>query len=179
MTKNKELQKHYRFTPGDLAQNKQGVVTESQKQELSRRRLIMPTRNVIAASIVVFVITLMIVFNGGLFFLKHAPYYFMAGGFILLIAGGSFIPLLFEKQDLKLKTVHGQAKIVDRIKEQRALSENGSTHNYGGVPYRSSLVTEMFVGGVAFGVNGIVVHGDICRIYYVGDSEILSIEVID
>lgn len=179
MTKNKELQKFYRFTPEDFARNKQGMITESQKKELSRRRLIWPLRNVIAISIVLLVITVVIVLNGGLFFLKNAPYYYMMGGIIAVVAAGSFLPLFFEKQDLELKTAHGQAKIVDRIKEQRALSENGATHNYGGVPYRSSLVTEMFVEGIAFGVNGIVEHGDICRIHYVGEGDILSIEVMD
>jgi len=179
MTKNKELQIFYRFTPENLAQNKQKVITENQKKELFRRRLVVPRRNVTAISILVLVVTLVILLNGGLFFLKRAPYYYMAGGVILVVAAGSFIPLFFEKQDLKLKTAHGQAKIVDRIIEQRALSENGATHNYGGVPYRSSLVTMMFVEGVAFGVNGIVKHGDICRIYYVGEGEVLSIEVMD
>lgn len=179
MNKNKELQKFYRFSPEDLAKNKQGVITENQKKELSRRRLVVPRRNVIAISILVLVVTIAVLFNGGLIFLKHAPYYYMAGGAIAVVAAGSFIPLLFEKQDLKLKTAHGQAKIVDRIKEEMALSENGATFKYGEVYTRSSLVTEMFVEGVAFGVNGIVEHGDVCRIYYVGNGNVVSIEDMD
>ena len=179
MTKNKELQKFYRFTPEDLARNKQGIITENQKKELFRRKLVTPFRNMIAISIVLLVITVVVVFNGGLIFLKHAPYYYMAGGAIAVVAAGSFIPLLFEKQDLKLKTAHGQAKIVDRIKEETTFSENGATFKYGEVYTRSSLVTEMFVEGVAFGVNGIVEHGDVCRIYYVGNGNVVSIEDMD
>lgn len=179
MTKNKELQKFYRFTPEDLARNKRGIITENQKKELFRRKLVIPFRNMIAISIVLLVVTFVVVLNGGLFFLKNASYYYMMGGILAVVAAGSYIPLFFEKQDLKLKTAHGQAKIVDRIKEEQAFSENGATHNYGGVPYRTSLMTEMFVEGISFGVNGIIKHGEICRIYYVGNSDIISIEVFD
>jgi hypothetical protein len=179
MTKIEQLQKIYQFTPEDLAQNKNGIVTENQRKELLRRKLIWPFRNVIAVCVLIFFISLCVAVQAGFFFLKYVQYYYFVGGAIGVIAAGSFIPLFFEKQDLKLKTAHGQAKIVDRIKDQKALSENGASYYIGGEPYRSSLVTEMFVEGVAFGINGIVEHGDICRIYYVGDGDIVSIEVFD
>lgn len=179
MKKAEELQKFYHFTLEDLAQNKKGIVTEAQRRELARRKLVWPFRNVIAVSILVLVVFLVVFLRGGLFILQHPAVYYMAGGMILIVAAGSYIPLFFEKQDLKLKTAHGQAKIVDRLKTERAISKHNASYRYGSIYYKVSRVTEMFVEGVSFGADGIVENGDICRIYYVGKYDIVSMEVMD
>ncbi len=80
---------------------------------------------------------------------------------------------------MKLKIAHGSVRIIDRLKTERALSENGASYRRNSEYYRVSRITEMFVEGVAFGADGIVEHGDICRIYYVGKYDIISIEVMD
>lgn len=167
------------FHFGRPCPEQKGNCTEAQRRGLARRKLVWPFRNVIAVSILVLFGFLVIFLKGGLFILQHSAIYYMAGGMILIVVAGSYIPLFFEKRDLKLKTAHGPARIIDRLKTERAISENGVGYHRNSEYYRVSRVTEMFVEGVAFGVDGIVEHGDICRIYYVGKYDIISIEVMD
>lgn len=181
MSENLELEQYFRFTPDDLSQNRNGLVSESQKKELLRRKLDKAFRTLILLVLIVFVSTAILLFNGGKLLLPVLVMYFSP--VLAAIIGIIFFPV-FKKTDFSLKSVQGKVDFVKVFKKIRLDSriENGHYDMHDPKQNETVMLTKMRIGSETFGTDDalleIVHKGDMCRIYYIGSGDILSMELL-
>jgi|GEM_PF-3156946 len=176
-----DLEEYFRFTPEDLAQNKKGIVSENQKRELFRRKLDWIFRRLILVGLIVAGLLIFLLFNHALFILLALwPYAFV----ILAVIVGGLISPVFKKQDVALKSVEGKVRlerVTEKVLDESRTKANRDFHDP--AQTRRDTHTNMNIGGHVFLADTkfqeIIHTGDICRIYYVGSDEIISMEIMN
>jgi hypothetical protein len=176
-----DLEEYFRFTPEDLAQNKKGVVSGNQKKELFRRKLDWIFRRLILVGLIVAGFFIILLFNHALFILSALwPYAIVI---LAVIVGGLISPVL-KKQDMTLKSVEGKVRlerVTKKVWDESRTKANRDFHD----PAQTRLDSHinMNIGGQVFLADPkfqeIIHSGDTCRVYYVGENDIISMEVFD
>ena len=181
MPDNHDLEQYFRFTPDDLAQNKKGLVSVSQKKELLRKKLDRAFRTLILLILIVLAVVIYLRFSGGMMLLPVLALYFSP--VLAIIIGIIFFPV-FKKTDLTLKSVQGKVNLVEVFRTVSSDSRKEYGNRDVNDPKLSNKVmtTEMHVGSETFAADEdlleIVHKGDICRIYYLAPATIVSMEFV-
>ncbi len=179
--RNHELEEYFQFIPADLAQNKNGFVSESQKRKLRYGRLEKAFRTSIFPILVILTFLAYLRLRGATMFISASGLYIAP--LLVIIIGAIFFPA-FKKMDFSLKSAQGKVNLVD-VMETTQVEERMGNEHFGIYPVRKNKVvkvTEMRIGAEAFSVNEalleIVHQGDICCVYYIGSGDIVSMEFL-
>ncbi len=180
-SRNQELEKFFRFTPDDLAQNKKGFVSDNQKKEIKRRRWEKAFKTLVFPALILIVLLVFLRFKGGMMYLPVLALY--SSPVIAVIIGIIFFPV-FKKIDFTLKSAQGKVNLVTVFKKlgHEADTEAEKRDVDPSQRNKTIMVTEMQVGGEPFGASDalleIVHKGDQCCIYYIGSGDIISMEFL-
>lgn len=171
-SKNERLQDYFNFDNEDLRENKEGRISQHQKEIVNEKLQKDNTRIFIGLAVVgviVFVITQARFSSSG------ASSSLMIPGVIGLVIAASIVLRTVKKNDLSLNLVEGE---VNFVWEERTHIDPETRVVEHGLP-----VLKLKVNGRSFDVReelmDILDQGDVCRFYYTGGGDIVSAEFVE
>lgn len=173
MPNTEKLQEYFDFTPGDLRENRQGHVTETQRALLKSRAQSFNIRAMIMLLVVgAPVVAIFFIIKEELDTLPPVAFIVPVATVLPLVV--FFLHRANKMKDVSLQQVEGAVNFVWVESQVRRADDH----------YRTETSLKMHVDEISFNVDesliGIINQGDNVRFYYAGGSgDILSAEFLD